>query len=288
MLGVNATTFIRELDRTDRFDLCAIMTLLLMLLYAGNPIRLKVPITILVILAFILAGLRRQPLFWLVLTLSYVLGSAPDWLRLDNHKYLIAYWSLAFCFACLSEQPMKTLAYNARVMVGLCFILSVIWKLASPDFIDGTFFHFSLLRDRGLDGIARAVGRVTADVQQVNRAAYLALIDYKSQLTFVQFGSTPQVALLAACMTWWTIGLESLIGLGFLLRRPVQLASIRDYLLLLFIASTYAIAPVVGFGWVLVAMGFAQAEGPLRFVHLLYVGALLVLQLDLVPWQDLL
>ena len=89
-------------------------------------------------------------------------------------------------------------------------------------------------------------------------------------------------------MTAWTIGLEALIGLGFLVRRPARLAGIRDYLLLLFIASTYALAPVVGFGWLLVVMGFAQAEGPIRYLHLLYVAALLVLQLDRLPWQSLL
>jgi hypothetical protein len=278
----------RELDRADRFDLCAIMTLLLMLLYGGSALRLRVPITILVIAALIFAGLRRQPLFWLALTLSYVLGNAPDWLRLDNHKYLIGYWSLAFCLACLSEQPMKTLAFNARVMLGLCFVLAVIWKLSTPDFIDGTFFQFALLNDRRLAGVARAVGRVTAEVQQMNRAAYRALLAYDSRLAFAQLASAPQIALLATLMTWWTIGLEALIGLAFLVRRPALVAGIRDYVLLLFIASTYALAPVVGFGWVLVAMGFAQAEGPIKPVHVLYVGALLVLQLDRLPWQSLL
>ena len=146
--GVNFSTIIGELDQADRFDLCAIMTLLLMLLYGGNALRLRVPITILVIAALIFAGLRRRPAFWLVLTLSYVLGNAPDWLRLDNHKYLMGYWSLAFCFACLSERPMKTLAFNARVMIGLCFVLAVVWKLSTPDFVDGTFFQFTFF-DQG-------------------------------------------------------------------------------------------------------------------------------------------
>src|SRR5205814_2092934 len=150
---------------------------------------------------------------------SYVLGNAPDWLRLDNHKYLMGYWSLAFCFACLSERPMKTLAFNARVMIGLCFVLAVVWKLSTPDFVDGTFFQFTLLNDRRLAGVARAVGRVTAEVQQTNRAAYRALLAFDSRSTFAQLGSTPQVAALAAVMTAWTIGLEALIGVGFLVRR---------------------------------------------------------------------
>jgi hypothetical protein len=280
--------FARALERADRFDLCASMTLLLMLLYAGNPIRLKIAITILVVSAFVFAGLRRHPLFWFVLTAAYVVGSAPDWLKLDNHKYLIAYWCLACGLACLGEQPMKTLAFNARLLIALCFIFSVVWKLLSPDFMDGTFFHFSLLSDRRLAGVARAVGGLDADQQQLNRAAYRALINYNSQLTFVQLASTPSVKLLAGFMTWWTIALESLIAVAFLLPRPGALSAVRDYALLLFIASTYAIAPVVGFGWVLATMGFAQAGGPLRLVHVLYVAALLVLQLDRIPWQTLL
>ena len=61
------------------------------------------------------------------------------------------------------------------------------------------------------------------------------------------------------------------------------LARARDAALLLFCATTYAVAPVAGFGWLLLAMGVAQSEG--RRVRWLYLAvfALLVFHRE-IPW----
>ena len=45
-----------------------------------------------------------------------------------------------------------------------------------------------------------------------------------------------------------------------------------------------AVAPVVGFGWVLVCLGLAQREPTRRMLPLAYLGAFLLVQVFTAPW----
>lgn len=71
--------------------------------------------------------------------------------------------------------------------------------------------------------------------------------------------------------TWGTLASECAIALAFLapLGRGVWL---RHALLLGFCATTYAIAPVVSFGWLLLAMGVAQCPPEARRLQFAYLG----------------
>lgn len=51
--------------------------------------------------------------------------------------------------------------------------------------------------------------------------------------------------------------------------------------------TTYAAAPVVGFGWVLVCLGLAQHERSRPLVPLAYVAAFLLVQVFTGPWTSL-
>ena len=60
---------------------------------------------------------------------------------------------------------------------------------------------------------------------------------------------------------------------------------LRHALLLAFCAVTYAIAPVVSFGWLLLAMGIAQCDPDERRMRLAYLGVFALLLLFLhAPW----
>jgi hypothetical protein len=84
---------------------------------------------------------------------------------------------------------------------------------------------------------------------------------------------------IAAGATWVTLLLEGAVAVAFLWPRAGALAALRDPLLLAFCAATYAVAPVPGFGWLLLAMGVAQSPADRRALRLAYVGvfALLIL-----------
>jgi hypothetical protein len=86
----------------------------------------------------------------------------------------------------------------------------------------------------------------------------------------------PRLRSLALAATWATLALEAAVAIAFLapLGRRVWL---RHWLLLCFCATTYAIAPVVGFGWLLLAMGAAQCAPHARRTRLAYLGVFALL-----------
>jgi hypothetical protein len=53
--------------------------------------------------------------------------------------------------------------------------------------------------------------------------------------------------------------------------------------LLLFAATTYALAPVRGFGWMLMLLGLAQCEDRDRHFRPLYLAAILLIQAYTLP-----
>ena len=76
---------------------------------------------------------------------------------------------------------------------------------------------------------------------------------------------------LARFMTVWTAGIEACLAALFLL--PLRRAPLlRDLGLLVFCATTYAIAPVSGFGWLLLAMGTSQSTEN-HWIRALYLAS---------------
>ena len=61
-----------------------------------------------------------------------------------------------------------------------------------------------------------------------------------------------------------------------------------DGTLVLFITSTYAVASVVGFGWVLALLGFCQAFPERRGWARAYLACILLMQIYRIPWRGLL
>ncbi len=71
--------------------------------------------------------------------------------------------------------------------------------------------------------------------------------------------------------------IESALAVAFLWPGRGALAALRDPLLLVFCAGTYALVPVPGFGWLLLAIGIAQCPAERRVLRGLYVGAFVLL-----------
>ena len=90
-------------------------------------------------------------------------------------------------------------------------------------------------------------------------------------------------------MTWWTVLLEGAVAVAFLWLLERGVSRWRDALLLLFCVTTYAIAPVEGFGWLLISMGVAQGESKQRKMRWAYLTAFaLILIYREAPWAQLL
>jgi hypothetical protein len=89
--------------------------------------------------------------------------------------------------------------------------------------------------------------------------------------------------------TWSLLALEAGIAISALWPWRAFAQGLHHGLLLMFCLTTYAFAPVAGFGWLLLIMGLAQCEERQRMLRRTYVAAfLLMLFYAEVPWAGLL
>jgi hypothetical protein len=235
-----------------------------------------------------------MPVFWFALAAVQGMGIYLTWYVADNHKFLMAYWCLALgcSWAVPEERRSALLTANARLLLGLCMAFAVGWKLLTPAFVDGSFFRFTLLSDPRFKYVACGPGGLSLETWKHNRELGNQLIvGHLSGVPVetVQLSDTSRLRLLATGMTWWTLAIEG--GLAVLFLWPGYRGRIQRWRhgsLLVFLYSTYAIAPVVGFGWLLVILGLAQAPESSRKLRAAYLGAFLLIPLYALPYQRVL
>lgn len=273
------------------------LTMLLLLVNTADNGLLFTPLAAWFALGVALPRLLRTPLFWYVT--ATILGTAVwfTWESADNHRYLFVYWSLALCSALSlprSEQHFA-LALTSRWLLGLCMLLAVAWKCVSPDYLSGSFFHYELLADERFAHFTSWTSGLSLEQLGENRGLRESLTSgalVGKELSEVQFRSSAAAAVVAQVLTWWTIGIEGLLAALFLgaaifLRRP-RLVQTANVALLLFAATTYAVAPVRGFGGILMLLGMAQCEPDQKKFRCAYLAAFVLTQLSPLPLMDLL
>lgn len=268
-----------------RFELVGVMTLLLLLLYSEPIWYLELGVYGLGLAALLYRPLLSKPALWFLLTAFLAVGHIRAWFYIDNHKYLITYWCLAVALALLAREPLDVLRVNARLLIGLAFLLAVVAKLVSPDYLDGSFFEGLLLSDRRFFGVSTLLGGVPPEAlraSELTRMDALALGDVRLP---VAMPSTARLVWIAQVLTWWTILIEAAVAVLFLWPEDRGPSRWRDPTLLAFIITTYPVAPVIGFAWVLTTMGVAQSSRRgYRYWPVFYAASfLLVMLVSYVP-----
>lgn len=260
----------------SRLDLVVLLTLLLLIMRPLNQVVLLTQL--LAFTGVLYRPVTRRPSFWFLLAgLWLVLYLPSEWPTADNHKWLVIYWALALGFAMRCTDPMRFLAFNGRLLIGLVFLFATLWKIFSPDFPDGGFFHFTLLNDVRFETWARLIGGLDEGAAEINRAVIHSWDDPTLPATSAVLQDGPRVAALAQVMAISTILLEGLVAAAYLAPDRWRAARLREPMLLLFIALTYPIAPVVGFGWLLVVMGLAATRSRHRAADAVFVLAFLAI-----------
>jgi hypothetical protein len=230
---------------------------------------------------------RERRLWWLLAALAGI-RVLVDWPLPDNHAYLLGYWLFAIALALGGGEPARTVASSARLLVGLAFAFASVWKLGlSPDYLDGRFFRVALLTDPRFEDLARLVGGLSAESLAGLREFLGQHVDGPPLIATPVAQEPSSLTSFAYGLTLWTAFLESTVAAAFLWPRGRGLSRVRDALLLLFCVTTYAIATVEGFAWLLLAMGVAQCER--SATRLAYLATFfLVLVYREVPWLTLL
>lgn len=266
----------------DGVDLSLRLTLLTVLLYAGSHWYMKYPLTVMCAAAIVNGRLLRKRWFWVTVSLVLVAGNARNWYTIDNHKYLMTYWTIAIAASLNVAGERDLLRRSAALLLGLTFLLAVIHKLVSDDYVNGAFFHYTLLTDGRFRVISAFLGIGEEAWRQNHRLVRELMDPLVAAPQSVRLQTNAAVRSVALGLSWWGLGIEAVVGAAYLVRNRWFKCS-RDWLLWVFVVTTYAVAPVVGFGWLLLAMGVAACErSGLRIVH---ACVFLVLALYGIPWR---
>jgi hypothetical protein len=267
----------RDLAEMDRADL-ALRLLLVALLFqpVGNP-WLRPPAMALAALGLLAPSALASAGLWAALTALATARIVLVWPASDNHAFLLAYWCLAALLATLAQRRDAVLAWNGRALIAGAFFFATLWKaVLSPDFLDGRFFAVSLVDDPRFESFAQLVTGIDADTLHALRDLTREHVDGLFVPWEEMPAPPPRLATVARAMAHATVAIEGAIALAFVLPLGWRIARVRDALLLLFCATTYALAPVAGFGWLLLSMGVAQLEPGRRRTRALYLAVFVV------------
>lgn len=283
-------------QRLCQFDLLRalpLITVVLLLENADEVWYLRTPLILMCVTGLVYGRLMQSTGFWF--TMATLLGATVylQWDSVDNHKYLFVYWCLALSCA-FSLAPVHrgaALAITSRTLLGLCMALAVIWKLATPNYLDGSFFEYTLLVDgrfthfaAALTSLPRAALFENQQLEGLLTGGYLRGLSMDT----VQLTSSPDIRLLALFLTWWTVLIEGLLAVLFLVPGGRRMSLLRNSTLLLFAVSTYPIATVRGFGWMLMLLGMAQCDEPRdRPFRFGYLVAFLLVEVFTLPLRFL-
>jgi hypothetical protein len=270
---------LRIFQAMNAFEAALYLTLLILILERSDIHSLVLFSAI----GIIVRPLIRHKMFWLCLTTLFVLVIWQPWFNVPNHRYFQAYWCLAITLSLFTASPEESLAKSARWLVGLAFLFSLIWKLRTPEFIDGRFFEYSIIYDVRLVPLAVLLG-IDSDLLAQNRELLRAFISVGNLSGEVVLETNRWVAVASTILTWWTLLIEALVAACFLLSSRWISDVWRHSLLLVFIFTTYLLAPVVGFGWALVAMGMSRVKLPNQaLIMMLYTAGFVLVFLGRNP-----
>jgi hypothetical protein len=270
----------------DAFRLAATMTLVLLFFWVDDFWYLKIPVVIIAAAGVLYPPLIERVNFWFAIAAFMAASAYQNWYTIDNHKYLMLYWCIALSACCATKQRREALRSNARWLIGLAFGFATLWKFLSKDFTDASFFYHTALTEPRFETLARWVGGVPQSVFGATYDAVRALRHADQPPYAINVYDSARLLFFARFMTWWTIVVEGTIAIAFLAPSRWITAKLRNPSLLLFLLSTYTAATVVGFGWVLAIMGYAQARDDARWAKAAYLVAFALIFAYMGPWSD--
>jgi hypothetical protein len=241
-------------------------------------------------LSLILPVVRRAPITWLLIAVLIAIRVIAVWPLSDNHIYLLSYWCLAIGLAMLAPNSAATLSASSRWLLAAAFGLAVLWKaLLSPDYLDGRFFRVTLMTDERFADASLVFGGLSREQMAANREFLRPLPDGAELLDPPPFVEPPRLRAFAAAATWGGVSLEAVIALLCLMPMQGRILIARHVALLSFCVTTYALAPVAGFGWLLAVMGLAQVRPDQRLFYSCYIAVfILILLYSEIPWTGVL
>ena len=206
---------------------------------------------------------------------------ATRWYAVDNHQFLFAWWLLALFFALFkNENPKEHLSFNARLILGIVMGVAATRKAIEPSFLDGSFFEFTLLTDPRFEEIPLFLTDWNyGDLKSFRNQAVQSVTGFLGgQIQRKGLVIPENLPMIAIVLTYWTIVIEAIIAIAFLLPNRVYIAYTRTAFLGLFCITSYIIVPVTSFGIIMFVFNLAakpvEVESEMRFdlINWVFIG----------------
>lgn len=258
--------------------LASAMTLVIVL--TGSPLRMPALTPLVALIGLVVPGMARNRWYWLGLFCLFIVSPiARPWLELDNHNWLQVYWLAAIVLSRFAIKPDATLRVSARLLVGFAFLFAVAWKLMAPEFTTGAFFDFTFGTDRRLGDVAVTLGLQEGGLTGSNQRLVTGWRSPGTTPVPEPIELSPIMVALAPWLAWGTVLLEGAVAATFLAPLRARWRWLRDASVVLFVAATYPLAPVTGFGLLVLAMAAMVSELRPRVRTAVYVAAFVFVSL---------
>jgi hypothetical protein len=277
------TALSEALGRIDPARATLLLTGLLLVLYGSDDPLSSVLVRVLGILAiFLIDHQRLSQVVWFAIASVLTISHIGRIYTVDNHKVLLAYWTIAIALSPPTQRG-GFLATNARLLICGVFVAATAWKCASGDFLNGSFMTFTLLLDSRFAAFTSWTTGVDAAALFENTLQLRRVINH--EVSAAELLSGERVQFIANALTWYTLAVEGSVALAFLVPRTSLLGRIRNALLIVFIATVYSVATVIGFAWTLSILGYVQCAVSEKRSRVAFLLCFMLTQFYLVPWR---
>jgi hypothetical protein len=207
---------------------------------------------------FVLAFKRKvfqESQFWLFLTFTWGLNLSLSWRRAENHDFLFFYILVSIYLSVKKLNSKYFLQRSSRVLLAILFFVAFAQKLSSSEFHSGSFLITTYTFDSRVVNIFPRIFGLSYPDYNTNQDAIEAMKEISGELSF-SVNQPDSFSLFGLITTYWTLFIELVIALSFI---TSVFRGFRDYILQLFIFTSYLIIPISGFGLLLCLLGLMQA-----------------------------
>ena len=270
----HTTAFLEKLRKGPTVEIIVQLSLCLVIFHGFSARYFSVAVAFLVLPALLYRPFFQHWLFWGLIAAVSGFVVLRQWYPIDNHKFLLSYWALALALAfSLSEKHQQSfLVKTARILLVFVMVAAVVHKTLAADYLDGSFFEFTLLTDQRLAPFMAALGVDRGDLSY-NRGiiSWLLAATPEHDTGAAVLRVSPSAHTIAVVVTWWDYLVQVAIAIAFLIGTR-WLDLVGHILLLAFVVTTYLAAPVIGFGWTMSILGYALSAERFPKIALCYLA----------------
>ena len=241
----------------DKVDLILKLTLIAFIFRPIGASDLVPLITLISSFGLIFPNILKEKFYWLLIALLNLSILIIHWPIADNHAFLLFYWNLTiFLYLWLENEKIFTI--NSKYMIGFVFLFAFLWKaFLQSDFITGEFMRFIVIDDDRFRDFTINILGIDYDTLYFYYQNHLS--DYTLFNEYIKEIDIPnRYYLITSFLTYYTVAIEFIVAIAFLLSSNNFITKYKDYFLMLFCLTVYAVATVEGFAWLLIIMGIAQ------------------------------